>query len=90
VTVTVRDRRDLEARADRLIDKRKAHSRSRQVAGKDASRGAVVVSADYNRWSLYAAPWLQPVATGRKSEGLANGTNKAKTVAVAVAESSAW
>ena len=29
-------------------------------------------------WSLYGAPWLQPVAIGRKSDGRKNGSNRRK------------
>src|SRR5262245_21613480 len=31
-----------------------------------ATYRVVVVKRDYEGWSLYGAPWLQPVATGRK------------------------
>jgi hypothetical protein len=37
-----------------------------------------VASTDYKGWSLYGAPWLQPVATGRKSRSLHNPRNKPK------------
>jgi len=37
-----------------------------------------VASIDNEGWSLYGAPWLQPVATGRKSDGLKNRKNKRK------------
>jgi hypothetical protein len=35
-------------------------------------------SGDNKRWSLYGAPWLQPVATGRKSRGRGIRENKPK------------
>jgi hypothetical protein len=37
-----------------------------------------VANVDNRRWSLYGAPWLQPVATGRKSDRLKNSRNKRK------------
>src|SRR6266581_1754832 len=37
-----------------------------------------VSRADNGGWSLYGAPWLQPVATGRKSPTPENGGNKRK------------
>jgi hypothetical protein len=33
---------------------------------------------DNGRWSLYGAPWLQPVATARKLDPLGNGDNNPK------------
>jgi hypothetical protein len=38
----------------------------------------VVASADNTGWSLYGAPWLQPVAIGRKWDGTKNGSDKRK------------
>jgi hypothetical protein len=37
-----------------------------------------VASSDNEGWSLYGAPWLQPVASGRKSVGVENLENKPK------------
>src|SRR5213596_3221152 len=44
--------------------------------GCSFSAGAAVALSDNEEWSLYGAPWLQPVATGRKSDGLRNRRNK--------------
>jgi hypothetical protein len=41
-----------------------------------------VASTDYKRWSLYEAPWLQPAATGRKSEPQKDVSNKRKLLAI--------
>src|ERR671936_389624 len=40
-------------------------------------RRAVALSGN-KVWSLYGAPWLQPVAIGGKSRSLRNGRNKRK------------
>src|SRR6266567_4690625 len=37
-----------------------------------------VSRADNKGWSLYGAPWLQPVATGSKCASPENGSNKPK------------
>src|SRR5919198_3489025 len=37
-----------------------------------------VASIDYKGWSPYGAPWLQPLATGRKSDNRENRRNKPK------------
>src|SRR6266508_4334121 len=37
-----------------------------------------VFSTDNKGWSLYGAPWLQPAATGSKSEARGNGSNRRK------------
>ncbi len=39
-----------------------------------------VARGDNGGWSLYGAPWSQPVATGRKSDPLENGKNKRKAL----------
>jgi ABC-type molybdenum transport system ATPase subunit/photorepair protein PhrA len=36
------------------------------TARETGSAGIFVALMDYIRWSLYGAPWLQPVAIGRK------------------------
>jgi hypothetical protein len=41
-----------------------------------------VAMADNGRWSLYGAPWLQPVASGRKSGSARKPQTQAKTVAM--------
>jgi hypothetical protein len=41
-------------------------------------RPASVASSDNDGWSLYGAPWLQPVATGRKSSRRGSCRNKPK------------
>jgi hypothetical protein len=46
------------------------------------SRGGNVASSDNEVWSLYGAPWLQPVATGRKWSTRENREINPKTVAV--------
>jgi hypothetical protein len=40
--------------------------------------GTAVVKVDNRGWSPYGAPWLQPVATARKSQGRQNGRNRRK------------
>jgi hypothetical protein len=47
-------------------------------AGCSFSAGAAVASSDNDEWSLYGAPWLQPVATGRKSPRRENGRIRLK------------
>jgi hypothetical protein len=44
--------------------------------GCSFSAGAAVALSDNEEWSLYGAPWLQPVATGRKSLARENGSIK--------------
>jgi hypothetical protein len=47
--------------------------------GRLTSAGhSAVVNIDNKRWSLYGAPWLQPVAIGGKSAGHGGGENRRK------------
>src|SRR5437016_14448879 len=48
------------------------------MARRVRRRSLTGVSADNKRWSLYGAPWLQPVADGRKSNRLEDRRNKPK------------
>jgi hypothetical protein len=44
---------------------------------RERDRDSVVVVGN-ERWSLYGAPWLQPVATGRKSKSRKTGSTRRK------------
>jgi hypothetical protein len=51
---------------------------SRRARAATRSLMRCVVCCGYKLWSLYGAPWLQLVATGRKSAGLETYQNKPK------------
>jgi hypothetical protein len=53
--------------------------------GCSFSAGAAVALSDNEEWSLYGAPWLQPVATGRKSLARENGSIKPRPLPPAAA-----
>ncbi len=62
-----------------MADRSEAVPQGKSAGGKTTRPGhGYVANADNKGWSLYGAPWLQPVATGRKSLTRENGENKRK------------
>src|SRR5437763_12943495 len=74
-------------RGDRLVGRSGESSRDRLGLSDALSFGvgvaaryrpAIVVLSDNEAWSFYGAPWLHPVATGRKWHRPRNRRNKRK------------